>query len=269
MYRLVLSDLDETLIVNQHVPVFNQEAVKRVQAQGVKFCVATGRSFNMIDDILKEVNTYNKENEYSVCFNGGLIMENKDFRILHFKGLDYDLALSLFEEGKKRSLCMLVFTLDCCYIFNPDPNEVQRKKDQHAPFKIVDECDMSFLKNEKIAKMLMMRRDMDFLKALREEIAPRLEGKVTLSFSSNRYLECNAYGVNKGYGLRWLASYLNIPVSETIAIGDNYNDVPMIKEAGLGACVSSAADDIKAQSDYVCKHDYGDGAVKEVLDQFI
>ena len=43
----------------------------------------------------------------------------------------------------------------------------------------------------------------------------------------------------------------------------------MIKEAGIGACVASATDDIKALADYVCQHDYGDGAVKEVLETFI
>lgn len=269
MYKLVFSDLDETLIVDNRVPAVNQEAIKKAQGHGVKFCVCTGRSFNMIDDILKDVGTYQRENEYSVCFNGGLIMENKDYKILHFHGLDYEYACRIFAEGKRRGLCMLVFTLDCCYIFNPDEREVARKKMQKAPYQVMDECDLTPLKNERIAKMLVVKRDIDYLKKLRKAVEPQLDGKVTLSFSSNRYMECNAQGIDKGYGLKWLADYLHVPVKDTIAIGDNYNDVPMIQAAGTGACVASSADDIKATADYVCQKDYGEGAVAEVLDRFV
>lgn len=48
MYKLMLSDLDETLLVDHHVPYFNCEAIKKARDKGVKFVVATGRSYNMI-----------------------------------------------------------------------------------------------------------------------------------------------------------------------------------------------------------------------------
>ena len=43
----------------------------------------------------------------------------------------------------------------------------------------------------------------------------------------------------------------------------------MIKEAGLGACVSCAHDDIKEISDYVCEKNFDEGAVKEVIEKFV
>lgn len=269
MYKMMLSDLDETLLVNQHVPEFNQEAIKKARKKGMRFVVATGRSYNMIGEILKEIGTYDQENEYSICFNGGLILENKDFKILHFEGLDYELMKKCFKYGCAENLCMLIFTLDCCYIYNADEREVQRKIEQKAPMKVMETHDIEFLKEASIAKILLVKRDMDYLKALRERMIPELSGQVELTFSSNRYLECNAVGINKGTGLKWLADYLGIDIKDTIAVGDNYNDVSMIKEAGVGACVSSAADDIKEISDYVCKNDYNEGAVKEVIERFI
>ena len=42
MYKLMLSDLDETLLVDHHVPYFNCEAIKKARDKGVKFVVATG-----------------------------------------------------------------------------------------------------------------------------------------------------------------------------------------------------------------------------------
>ena len=159
--------------------------------------------------------------------------------------------------------------MDCCYIFKADPNEVQRKIDQKARFEVIDEYSMDFLKGQKIAKILFERRDMDYLKMIKEEINPYIEGKVCASFSSNRYLELNALGVDKGYGLRWLANYLGIQQKEVIAIGDNYNDVDMIQAAGLGVCVQCASDDIKTLADYVTSVDYDQGAVKEVIEKFV
>ncbi len=78
-------------------------------AYWLAFVVATGRSHRMIGDILKEIGTYDMLGEYSICFNG-LVVENKDFKILHFQGLDYELLKKCFDYGCKESLCMLVFT---------------------------------------------------------------------------------------------------------------------------------------------------------------
>lgn len=269
MYKLILSDLDETLLVNHHVPNFNVEAIKKAREQGVKFVPATGRAFNMIGEILKEIDAYQKEDEYSICFNGGLIVENKDNKILHFEGLGFTITKELFEVARRYDVCVLIFTLDCCYIFNADPDEVQRKTDQKAPFKVIDEYDMDFLKNDKIAKILFERRDMEYLMSIKKELYPTYKEKAAMSFSSNRYLEFNALGVDKGSGLKWLSHYLNIPIEQCVAVGDNYNDLEMIEVAGLGACVSSSNDDIKKASDVVLKKDYFEGAIKELIEDHI
>ena len=58
-------------------------------------------------------------------------------------------------------------------------------------------------------------------------------------------MELNAKGVDKGYGLIALASKLGIDINDTIAIGDNYNDVEMLKAAGLVVGANNAGDDIK------------------------
>lgn len=269
MYKMILSDLDETLLVHHHVPAFNQDAIAKARNKGVKFVPATGRAYNMIQEILKEIGTYQEANEYSICFNGGLIVENKDDKILHFHGLSFEQTKALFELGKNYDVCVLVFTLDCCYIFHADPKEVERKIEQKARFEVCDEYNMDFLKEEKIAKILFEKRDMDYLKTIEKDIQPYIEGKVSLSYSSSRYLELNALGVDKGYGLRWLASYLNMSSDDVIAIGDNYNDVEMIKEAKMGVCVASASEDIQRLSNYVTKRDYDQGAVKEVIEKMI
>ncbi|MEG0453530.1 MAG: HAD family hydrolase [Coprobacillus sp.] len=269
MYKMILSDLDETLLVNHHVPEFNKEAIDKAKEKGVKFVPATGRAYNMIGEILKEVGTYQQAGEYSICFNGGLIIENKDDKILHFEGLSFEQTKELFDIGARYDVCVMIFTLECCYIFKADPDEVQRKTDQKAPFKVIEEYNMDFLKDAKIAKILFEKRDMPYLKSIEQDLLEYIDGRICASYSSYRYLEFNALGIDKGQGLRWLANYLGMEVEEVIAIGDNYNDVEMIKAAGLGVCVSSASDDIKELSDYVCEEDYHEGAVAKTIERFV
>ena len=269
MYTLMLSDLDETLLVNNHVTIENSKAIKKARMQGLKFVPATGRAYNMIPEILKELGTYDTANEYSICFNGALIVENKNHKILRFRGLSFAQAREIFDVGKEYTICVLIFTLDMCYIFNADAEEVNRKRLQNAPFKVVDTYDMDFLKGEKIAKILFQKRDMEYLRKIEKEIEEITRNKVSVSYSSNRYLEVNDLGINKGEALQWLADYLGVTMESTIAMGDNYNDVEMIKTAALGVAVNCAEDDIKEIADYVTKQNYDEDAVKEVIEKFI
>lgn len=269
MYRIMFSDLDETLLVNHHVPKVNQEAIFKAREKGLKFVPCTGRAFNMIPEILKEIGTYDQEEEYSLCFNGGLIVENKNNKILHFKGLEFDIAKKIFENARNLDVCVLVFTLDCCYIFHADENEIERKIAQKAKFEVIEDYNLDFLKDEKIAKILYEKRDMDFLKSLETKLPQSIKETCSVAFSSGRYMEMNTKGVDKGYGMRWLVNYLGYDMDETIGIGDNYNDVETIKTAKLGCAVACANDDIKELAQYVTEKDYDEGAVSEVVEKFI
>lgn len=271
-YRMMLSDLDETLLYDFHVPEINREAIRKARERGLKFVPATGRAFNMIPDILREIGTYDEKNEYSICFNGGLIVENRGARILHFVEFPKEAGAILFREADRRGLCVFVFTPDCCHIHNANPYEIARKQRQKAPLAVMQKNDFSYYDDKKIAKIMIAQQDMEYLKAMREELLqkyPVLQEQTELSFSSGRYMECTAAGVDKGTGLRWLCEYLGIDPADTIAIGDNYNDVPMIEAAGLGACVASSVEDVKSRADYVCEKDYGEGAVSEVIEKFV
>lgn len=269
MYKLMLSDLDETLLIGHHVPQENMVAVSKAREKGVQFVPATGRAYNTVKGILKELDVYDKANEYTVCFNGALIMENKNDTILHFAGLSFEETKEIFLLGEKYDVCIMIFTLDMCYLFKPDPDEVERKIEQNAPFKIVDTYDMDFIRGEKIAKILYVKRDMKYLKNIEKDLEEVTKDRICVSYSSSRYMEFNALGIDKGFALSWLAKYLSIDMKDTIAMGDNYNDVEMIKKAALGVAVACADEEIKALAQYVTINNFDNFAVKEVIEKFI
>lgn len=117
--------------------------------------------------------------------------------------------------------------------------------------------------------MIFERKDMKYLQSLEKALLPITENAISISFSSNRYMEINRLGIHKGLGLQNLAEYLNVDMKDTIGIGDNLNDIGLIKEAGLGAAVNNAVDEIKNIADYICEADNNEGAVGEVIEKFI
>lgn len=65
--------------------------------------------------------------------------------------------------------------------------------------------------------------------------------------------------VDKGKALRKLADVAGINIKDTIAIGDNLNDIEMLKEAGFGIAVANAPKALKDEADYICRKEYAEG----------
>jgi Cof subfamily protein (haloacid dehalogenase superfamily) len=266
-YKLFFSDLDHTLVVNNHIPSFNLEAIEKAKEKGVKFVLCTGRSFNIMNHLLKEIKTEDLENEYTICNSGSTIYENKNQRLLSFKEIDKETIKIVFEYTKKLKDVIIIFdTLDIPFIFNDELVDKKRWENfKYNPLKSLDD-----IKDSKIIRIILNTKDSNYLKKIQKDInnEKMFEGRIS-NYTSGPFLELNAYGVCKGEALKWLCNYLKVDIKETIAIGDDYNDESMLKEAGLSCCVKSANDDIKKISKYICEKDYFEGSVKEVIEKFI
>ena len=71
--------------------------------------------------------------------------------------------------------------------------------------------------------------------------------KYCVTYSSERLIEILHPAYNKGTAFQFMADYYGVPIEKTIAIGDNLNDLPMLKAAGLGFAVKNADFALKAE----------------------
>lgn len=94
------------------------------------------------------------------------------------------------------------------------------------------------------------------------EVLLHLPLQVTLS--ENTTLELTAPGTNKGSGLKRLADHLQIPLPQTAAIGDNYNDIDMLKAAGFSAAMGNAPAEVRELCDHVTADNDHNGAGRAV-----
>ena len=268
MYKIIACDLDETLLNSEHkIGQRTIKAIKQAQSAGVKFVPATGRGFTSVSSTLQELNLYDEENEFVISFNGGAITENKNNRLLHFEGITFEKASLLFKRGLNYNVGIRVYTKDNVYAYNYTDEE---RKYSSARMKITEitETDIDFLEGQEIVKILYINTDYSYLKSIENDLRDVVED-MNVTYSSNRYIEFNHSGVDKGSGLETLAKILNVDMKDTIAIGDNYNDLSMIKCAGLGVFVANAVEELKPYADYVTTATNNEDAVAEVIEKFI
>ena len=66
----------------------------------------------------------------------------------------------------------------------------------------------------------------------------------------------------KQYAITEVCTQLGIKISEVVAFGDDYNDVGMLRECGVGVAVANAIDEAKTAADYICDTNDNDGVAK-------
>ncbi len=268
MYKLIACDLDETLLsLDNTVSQKNVAAIQKADEQGVKFVLATGRGYQTVQGTLQEIGLYDKADEYVISFNGGAVTENKGNRLLHFEGISFEFASELYKRGLNYDVCIHVYTQEEVYVYNLVEEEREHLKTKMEVIEI-DRQDIDFLKDEDIVKVLYMNTDRAYLEAIADDLKDITQDS-DVSYSSNRYLEFNQKGVNKGAGIRFLADHLGIDIEETIAIGDNFNDLPMLETAGLAVGVQNMVPDLKEKMDYIAKATHEEDAIHEVIEKFI
>ena len=270
MYKLIASDMDETLLNDNHqICQHNIDMILKAKEKGVKFVPATGRGFMSIQHDLKTLGLYDELGEYVISFNGGALTENKDNQILFFEGLSFEKTKEIFEFGLDCHVCQHIYTKDTVYVFNLSESEAQRIQNQKVECVIMEENTIDFLKDQPISKILYQNTDVPYLTSLEPQMKHIWEGECAVSYSSNRYMEFNKLGVDKGAGLKHLAEILGIGIEETIAVGDNYNDMSMLQVAGLSVAAANAVDDVKKEADFVTEKNNNQDAVAEIITKML
>ena len=99
-------------------------------------------------------------------------------------------------------------------------------------------------------------REPDQTAALQQQFG----GGVHMSRSHQLLVEGTAPMANKGHGLLFLSERLGINPDRVLAIGDNENDIPMLRAAGLAVCMGQATAVVQAAADWVAPTLEEDGA---------
>ena len=113
-----------------------------------------------------------------------------------------------------------------------------------------------------------MLEDGEKLVHVEKKLQEDMRGQLSVMRSKPYFLEFTENGVTKGSSIKQLIKKIGITKEEVIAVGDSYNDLSMIKFAGLGVAMGNAPDDIKQVADHITDTNMNDGVAK-VVEEFL
>ncbi|MEX0380321.1 Cof-type HAD-IIB family hydrolase [Leuconostoc sp. MS02] len=273
MIQLILSDLDETLLNDDgSIHQKNIDAIQKFTQNGGYFVPNTGRSYKSVTGTLKALGL-NTTRQYVVSYNGGAIVAiepdgREEIVVQH--DMSIDLAKRIFELGQiQDDIDTHIYTLDKLFIYNISPADKQYMSERQVPYTEIFSDDLTFLVNEApVMKVIFEHSDSNVRQKIADTVTNELSDAVLLTFSSNRYVEFNPKGVDKGVTGLELADILHIDHDNTAALGDNLNDAAQIKAAGTGVAVANAKQEIKDIADIVLTTTNNDAAVADYIENY-
>lgn len=268
---MIFLDLDGTLLDDEkRIPQINREAINEALTQGHKVIVCTGRPLSSAIKLLPLFGM-DQPGCYAITYNGGLIYDAGEKKAVYKKTLPLDQVKYVFEKAYEYGRIHIQTYTDEGFICEHDTKEGQDYERVTKTNRKVVKNIFEELNGQEPCKMLAIAYDCDrhHIEGFRESLLAYSEGKMNVCFSNYEYLEFMPAGINKGNSIKWMCDHLNIPLENTIAVGDAENDITMIQAAGIGAVMKNAGDDIKAYGDYITEKDNNEGGVAEVIKKFM
>ena len=243
--KLFVSDLDGTMLPDGNVvSAENIAAVRRAVEAGVTVTIATGRMFEAALPIARALGV----DVPIISYNGGLI-KSPSGRVYEEHTVDPELAHDIIAFCKARGWYIQSYSGGVLrYVEACDESRFYENSQ-----KLTGEAvgwDGLFAHTEGNCKLLLVTKELSVTLARAEAVLAAFGERVDVTRSADCLIEIVPKGISKASALRSLAEKLGIAIEETMAIGDAYNDLPMLKAAGKSIAMENAFPEVKEVTDY-------------------
>ena len=281
MIKLIASDLDGTMFEKGNViPETNLKAINDINNSNINFTICTGKTYSLFKNICQDIGT-----GYGIFGNGNQIINLKTGEEIYRKLLKNEDVLFCINTAKKLNLHVHLYTNKevitekLLYMDLRNFELTKNDKNIDLEFKIVTDIQEYIEKENPEILKLVISAEKD-LASLKNEFAKNKNLQVNLirkvdKYRDNiinqeyEYLDIMPAGINKEQALEVLENYLKIDKSEVLAIGDNLNDLEMIKDSGVGIAVANAYDEVKEVANYTTTTTAQNGGFAEAVYKFI
>ena len=243
--KLFVSDLDGTMLPDGNVvSAENIAAVRRAAEAGVTVTIATGRMFEAALPVARALGV----DVPIISSNGGLI-KSPSGRVYEEHTVDPALAHDIIAFCKERGWYIQSYSGGVLrYVEACDESRFYENSQQLTGQAVG--WDGLFAHTEGNCKLLLATKGRDVTLARAEAMLAAFGERVDVTRSADRLIEIVPKGISKASALKSLAGKLGISIAETMAIGDAYNDLPMLRAAGKSIAMGNAFPEVKEVTDY-------------------
>ncbi len=267
-YSLIVSDFDGTLVRSDgKISEENKRAIEKFIAAGGKFVISTGRLPSSILPRAKELGLQGA----LCCCQGSMIMDMQTETLLLSGCLPFESALAACAKMEQMGLHIQGYTKNEYYSNMDDEALAAYEHIVKIPAnRVLDRPLSVFLRelNQPVYKLLAIVPKEENDRVLSSLQAEGFAG-CDFTKSSDYFVEIIPAGYSKGTAVEYLANHYGVPLQNTIAVGDQRNDTPMVERAGLGVAVANADEELKARADYICSSTNDQDAVAKMIAKFV
>ncbi|WP_077620038.1 Cof-type HAD-IIB family hydrolase [Bacillus sinesaloumensis] len=282
--KLIASDMDGTLLDDQNqISPENVQAIQKAIEKGIKFVVATGRSY---DSAIKPLQAVGLSCPI-ITLNGAASFDLNSKQIRDIP-LHVSVCRKILEVCKNADMYVEFFTDDGIYstgneqfmdimikMFKNIHTESTEDEIRDIIERRFQEEKVEYVKNYedllsnttiKIYKLLGFSLDEDTLNQAYQQLEH--ESGIVITSSGELNLEFNHPDAQKGIALEALANSMGIEMKDVMALGDNLNDKSMLLSAGRGVAMGNAVDEIKSVCTFTTRTNNENGvayAIEEML----
>ena len=261
-YKLLVLDLDGTLTNNKkEITPYTRDTLLEAQEKGLKIVLASGRPTYGIAPLADELQLARYEG-YILSYNGGQIIDWKTKELMYENVLSPEVYPYLYDCAQRNNCVLLSYNGEYIISENAD-NEYVRHEAFLNKMKSITVPNILEVINHPVPKCLIVG-DPDILVSLEKEMSEHLNGRMNVFRSEPFFLELVPKGIDKARSLAVLLEKLSLTAEEMMACGDGFNDLSMIKYAGLGIAMANAQEIVKAEADYITLSNEEDGVAHAV-----
>lgn len=270
-YKLIAIDLDKTLLDNKHrISRRNHDALRRCQAKGMYVILASGREVETIDKFSDELAIYDP----IIACVGAIICGEKiegNRKLLYHKPLPIGIVDSVMEFTKSMGWCLTVHYPDKILALEKNKYTDIYANQTGATFTFAN--DFYKVTGGTQPTKLIIVVDADIRESVYQQFFRKWGTEANITKTNPEYVEVNTKYVDKGTALIELCRILGLPISQTIAFGDNYSDLPMLEVSGGKVLMDNASDEIKLElrnkfKDLIIAPSNEDNGVAQVVESF-
>lgn len=258
-YKIVFSDIDGTLLnKDRELSPATIKAIKRLKNK-IPFILISARMPAAMRHLQQELEIGNLP---IIAYNGGLIIVNGETMRSTEIPLEVIEELNLVNDFN----CHLsLYHRDEWYVPQNDKwalREINNTK-VTPMVKSNEEVIKKWEREKKGAHKIMAMGEVEHINTIRDYLKDKFPGQLHLYRSKNTYLEIAPSSISKYTAIEMLLQdHFNYSPKQAVAIGDNYNDVEMLRKVGYGVAVGNARQEAIDAANIVCGKSIEDGVAK-------
>ena len=260
-YKMLVSDIDGTILGSSNIITPKvKNAIRQATQKGLKIVIATGRMHNATVYITDELGLKTPV----ISYQGAIIRDSK--KLYKCISIEKNLAFEIINKLREYGEHINVYTEDDLYVEDVSGRLLNYAEVRHINYKKIDKFED--ISDKEILKIITITNTPEKNDQIKDEMYQKYGQVLNIAKSTNVYCEFVNKYADKSYALQYLANLWNIPIDEVIAVGDQENDICMIKAAGLGVAMANGCEKIKQEADYICPSVEDDG-VAHLIEEYM